>query len=75
MKYNQVKYDMITAFNEGVREHPQKQMEKLGYKVIASIAQSLYDCWGFTVEDYIEPMPKYLKKFEYDFDYWHGEIK
>ena len=72
MEYKQLSYDMITAIEHKINEHPQKQMEKLGYKVIGAVAQSLYDCWWFTVEDFIEPLPPYLKKIKYDYDYWHG---
>ena len=70
-KHKQLIYKMYTAYDCGVNEHPQVQMEKLGYKVLAAVAQSMGDCWWFTVEDYIEPLPKYLEKFEYDYDKWH----
>lgn len=73
MKYKQLDYDLIEAYECGINEHPQRQMTKLGYRVIAAVAQSLYDSWWFTVEDFIEPLPPYLTKIEYDFDYWHGD--
>ena len=72
MTKKQVIYKMNQANDCGITEHPQKQMRLLGYKVIAAVAQSLGDCWWFTVEDYIEPFPPYIAKMEYDFDYWHG---
>ncbi len=56
--------------------HPQSQMNALGYKVIGAIPQSIADCWWFTVEEFIEPLPKYLSKMEYDFERWHhNDIK
>jgi hypothetical protein len=74
MCHKQLRYDMMTAnFNCGVYQHPQKQMMDLGYNIIAAVAQSIGDQWWFTVEDYIEPLPEYLSKMEYDFDYWHGD--
>ena len=74
-KYKQLHYSMYTAYDCGISEHPQAQMDKLGYKVIGAVAQSLTDSWWFTVEEYIEPLPPYLQKFEYDYFYWHGDGK
>ena len=72
-EYKQLHYDIWTAdLKCGVNEHPQKQMKNLGYKVIGSVPQSIADCWCFTVEEFIEPLPPYLKKMSYNFDYWHG---
>ena len=56
-EYKQLNYSMYCAYDNGVNEHPQVQMDKLGYKVIGAVAQSLYDSWWFTVEEYIEPLP------------------
>ena len=71
-KYCQLRYDVITAqLSCGIKEHPEIQMKKLGYKVIGSVPQSIADCWWFTVENFIEPLPKYLSKINYNYDYWH----
>lgn len=72
-EYKQLNYDMYEAFDMGVNEHPQLQMKKLGYNVIGSVPQSLYDSWWFTVEEFIEPLEPYLTKNEYNYDYWHGK--
>ena len=72
-EYKQLIYGLRTAYECGINEHPQRQMSKLGYKVIGAVAQSLNDSWWFTVEDFIEPLPPYLKKIEYDYDYWHKD--
>jgi len=72
-EYKQLCYSMYKAHDCGIDEHPQVQMKKLGYKVISAVAQSLTDSWWFTVEDFIEPLPPYLKKFQYDYFYWHGD--
>lgn len=73
MKYKQLEYDLREANECGINDHPQLQMKRLGYKVIGAVAQSLYDCWWFTVEDFIEPLPPYLTKTKYDYDYWHKD--
>lgn len=77
VKYDlkQLRYDIRLAGNLGIHEHPQKQMQKLGYKVIDCVPQSLYDCWWFTVESIIEPLPEYLTEISYDFYFWHGKAK
>ena len=69
----QLCYDMITAYSLGIQDHPIQQMKNLGYKIIAGVPQTIGDCWWFTVQDVIYPLPKYLSKMQYDFDYWHGD--
>ena len=71
-KYKQLRYCMITAYECGINEHPQKHMKDLGYKIIGSVPQSIADCWWFTVEEFIEPLPPYLSVIEYNFDKWHS---
>ena len=61
----QLRYDLIGADECGVRIHPQEQMKYLGYKLIDSIPQSIADCWWFTVDRFIEPLPEYLHKIKY----------
>lgn len=68
-KYNQLRYWLQSAVG---RLHPIKQMEALGYKIIASVPQSIADQWWFTVEEIIEPLPPYLERMEYNFEKWHG---
>lgn len=68
----QLCYRLREADDCGVTEHPLTQMRELGYKIIASVPQSIYDSWWFTVEEFIEPLPPYLTKMSYDFEYWHG---
>lgn len=48
-------------------------MKELGYNVIACVAQSVADCWWFTVKEIIEPFEPYLTEIAYDYDYWHGD--
>lgn len=71
--YNQLFYDLITADDMGIHKHPQEQMKILGYEVLDAVPQSLYDGWWFTVKEFIEPLPKYLSKITYNFDYWHND--
>lgn len=66
---NQLSYDLITASMEcQIYDHPERNMRNLGYKIIHAVPQSIADQWWFTVEEYIEPLPPYLKKMEYDID-------
>ena len=64
-KYCQLYYDVIGAYECGVKLHPQEQMKKLGYELIDSIPQMIADCWWFTVDRFIEPLPEYLSKMKY----------
>lgn len=64
----QLRYNMWGSPNE----HPQTQMNKLGYNVIGSVPQSIGDQWWFTVEEIIYPLPKYLSEMQYNFEYWHN---
>lgn len=43
-----------------VREHPQKQMKKLGFNVVKSEPIPIADCWIFEVDNDIENIPEYL---------------
>jgi len=69
-KMVQLHYCLRTANDEGIYEHPQKVMKQLGYNLIQSVPQSIGDCWWFTVEELIEPLPLYLSIMQYDFEYW-----
>lgn len=62
----QIRYDVIEAYECGVKRHPQEQMRFLGYQLIDSIPQSIADCWWFTVDKFIEPLPTYLHKMRYN---------
>lgn len=65
-----LRYDVDSA--PGV--NPIKQMEKLGYKIIEAIPQTIAGQWWFTVEELVEPLPPYLEVMEYDFEKWHEEV-
>ena len=57
------RYDIIGAdLDYGIKEHPQKQMEKLGFKVVKAEPVPIADCWIFGVENDIEDVPKYLRR-------------
>lgn len=77
MQYTQLYYDIELAYCAcNIDEHPIDQMEKLGYKIIAGVPQSLGPCWWFTVEQDVlldEEKPIYLKPFKYNYDYWHNK--
>lgn len=55
------RYDIICAdMICGVKEHPQKQMKKLGFNIVESEPIPIADCWIFGVSNDIENVPKYL---------------
>lgn len=65
------RYCLYTAtIIEGVKEHPQEQMEKLGYKVIKAEPVPIADSWFFRVENEIENTPNYLFELGDDFAFW-----
>lgn len=67
----QVRYNCMTADYAGIKVHPETQMRKLGFKLIAAVPQSLCDEWWFTVEDNSIELPEYIREADYDFGYWH----
>lgn len=62
----QLRYDVIGAGDCGVKLHPQEQMWALGYTLIDSVPLCISDCWLFTVDSFIEPLPPYLDKAKYN---------
>lgn len=63
------RYSLITADMDGIKDHPQTQMKKLGAKVIKSEPVSIADCWWFRTENEINPLPKYLYEMKDDFKF------
>ena len=59
-------YSLIEAQMCGVFEHPQKQMEKLGFTVLRAEPVPMLDGWEFVVEKIIYPLPIYLKGVKTD---------
>ena len=51
------RYYLPQAFDMGIKEHPQIQMNKLGYNVIKSGPVPIGDCWWFRVENEINNTP------------------
>lgn len=55
------RYEVLTAHIDfGVELHPQKDMARLGFKVVDSVPVSVADVWIFRVENEIDNMPPYL---------------
>lgn len=70
------RYDMIGAhIYNGITEHPQVQMKKLGYKVIKSEPVPIADCWWFRVENEIKNTPEYLNEMSDDFKFSDERIE
>ena len=66
----QLRYWLQSADELGIHEHPIKQMEKLGYKILHGVPQTIGDQWWFTVDRRIDPLPEYLEVMEYDLKDW-----
>lgn len=73
MEYKQVCYSIETAENCGEKRNPYEVMKSLGFKIVASVPQTLYNTVWFTVEDYVENPPEFITKMWYNFDYWHND--
>lgn len=56
-----LRYDLIGADMCGVKGHPQEVMYQLGYECTDSEPVPIADCWLFTVDEVIEPLPEYLQ--------------
>ncbi|OWP84212.1 hypothetical protein BWK59_06370 [Flavobacterium davisii] len=55
-----LRYDLIEAYNAGIKIHPQLQMKELGYTVLDFEGVPIADCAIIKVERIITPLPKYL---------------
>jgi len=64
-KHCQLRYDVIQGYECGIFKHPQEQMRLLEYTLFDAVPQMLADCWLFTVDSLIEPLPPYLSKTKY----------
>lgn len=61
------RYDIWTAYEHGIKHHPQVQMNVLGYKVLKAEPVPIADCWWFRVENKIKNTPNYLYPMRDDF--------
>ena len=64
-------YDVIGASmhsNKAYREHPQKVMKDLGFKLIKSEPCMIADCWLFEVEDNNIELPPFLEEWNFKFN-------
>lgn len=62
------RYDLISAYLDGVKKHPQAVMEKLG-KIIKCESCLIADCWVFRMEKEIYSLPNYLRELDDDFKF------
>ena len=61
---------MIGAFLDyNIQMHPQKDMRRLGFKLLKSEPVSIADCWWFRVENDVEDVPGYLEELPDDFKF------
>jgi hypothetical protein len=62
------RYDLISAYLDGVKVHPKTVMGKLG-KVIKYESCPIADCWAFRMEKEINPLPSFLSELDDDFKF------
>lgn len=68
MKLKALKYDMIDAFLDGERRHPQTAMKSLGLDgYYHARPESIADCWFFFFSEWpTTELPPWIKKVEFD---------
>lgn len=62
------RYDLISTYLDGVKEHPQAVMEKFG-KIIKCEYCPIADCLVFRMEKEINPLPNFLSELDDDFKF------
>ena len=58
-------YDYRSAYDHGINDHAQTQMNRLGIKWSASQGQSLFDGFEFWVDDDVA-LPPYVRELKYE---------
>jgi hypothetical protein len=61
-----LRYDMITAYQNGYPEHPQKVMKELGYEVTAYEGVPIGDCAMIEVKEIKDPLPSFLSITDFE---------
>jgi len=56
-----IRYDLIGAYNAGVRTHPQKDVESLGCKVFGYEGVPIADCIFMEVDTLPDNLPKWIE--------------
>lgn len=56
-----IKYDLIGAYKAGISEHPQKDVERLGIKVLSYEPAPIADCVMMEVENIPDSLPSYIE--------------
>ncbi len=62
-----IKYDLIGAIKSGIKEHPQKDVERLGMKVLKYEGVPIADCAMMGVDEIIDNLPDYIEKSNHKF--------
>lgn len=61
-----VLYSVYGAYENGVTDRADYDMESLGFKVLASFDSPFFDCWVFCVEDSVNNLPEYMHEINTD---------
>lgn len=62
-----IKYDLIGAYKDGIDMHPEKDVERLGMKVITYIGEPIGDCAFIEVESAPDVLPDYIHLTDCEF--------
>jgi hypothetical protein len=62
-----LRYCLYKSYDAQIKEHPQKEMNRLGITYKLAVPQSIADQWWFLgCENLPEPLPPYLKRIMED---------
>ena len=63
-----IRYDWITAYQNGIKIHPQMDIKNLGCKVFAYEAIGIGDCSFMEIDKLPNPLPKYIRLSDHKID-------
>lgn len=66
--YTTVRFDLIGAYKQGHKEHPQRVMEKIGFKIIKFQGIPIADCAMMQVVGNPDLFPEFVEIVDFKFD-------
>ena len=66
-KYINIQFNCLSAYNEGIKEHPEQVIAKLGIEYCHATPQPIVDSWVFWGCRYVPKLlPPYIHIFDID---------